>query len=210
VPETLAAAATPDVLLAAFGYCMYSGRDADPWLATGPMRAGGTARVTIRHGERVYAVSGQRVAGTSNEWRVKAGNFRERTVRFAVAPGSHLVIEEGEETTPLHVRWVESGMEVHVGGRRYSLQLAGLERLRTEGAARQHGLAAPMPGLVLKVLVRPGQRVRSRETLVVLEAMKMEHAIEAPHDGTVKDVHVKEGGRVKEGQVLVELEQDSA
>jgi biotin carboxyl carrier protein len=142
---------------------------------------------------------------------VNAGNFRERTVSFAAAPGSHLVIEEeGEETTPLHVSWVEGGMEVHLGGRRYSLSLAGLERLRTETTRRQHGLTAPMPGLVLKVLVRPGQKVLSRETLIVLEAMKMEHAIEAPYDGTVKDVHVKEGSRVKEGAVLIELEQDGS
>ena len=210
VPGTLAMAVTPHVLIAAFGFCLISGRDADPWLALGPLRAGGAARVNIKHGDRVYAVQGQRVAGSSNEWRVKAGNFRERTVRFAVAPGSHLVIEEDEEMTPLHVSWVEGGIEVHVGGRRYSLSLAGLERLRTEGSRRQHGLTAPMPGLVLKVLVTPGQVVRSRETLIILEAMKMEHAIEAPYDGTVKDVHVKEGGRVKEGAVLIELEQDGA
>ena len=128
-----------------------------------------------------------------------------------MAPGSHLVIEEDDETTPLHVRWVEGGgMEVNLGGSRYSLSLAGLERLRTESTRRQHGLTAPMPALVLKVLVRPGQVVRSRETLIVLEAMKMEHAIEAPYDGTVKDVHVKEGSRVKEGAVLIELEQDGA
>ena len=132
-------------------------------------------------------------------------------MRFAIAPGSHLVIEEEDETTPLHVSWVESGgMEVNLGGRRYSLSLAGLERLRTESTRRQHGLTAPMPGLVLKVLVRPGQAVRARETLIILEAMKMEHAIEAPYDGTVKDVHVKEGGRVKEGAVLIELEQYGA
>ncbi|MCI0783097.1 MAG: acetyl-CoA carboxylase biotin carboxylase subunit [Chloroflexi bacterium] len=211
VPGTLAMAVTPHVLIAAFGFCLISGRDADPWLALGPLRAGGAARVNIKHGDRVYAVEGQRVAGSSNKWRVKAGNFRERTVRFAVAPGSHMVLEEADETTPLHVRWVESGgMEVNLGGSRYSLSLAGLERLRTESTRRQHGLTAPMPALVLKVLVRPGQVVRSRETLIVLEAMKMEHAIEAPYDGTVKDVHVKEGSRVKEGTVLIELEQDGA
>ncbi|MCH7484876.1 MAG: acetyl-CoA carboxylase biotin carboxylase subunit [Chloroflexi bacterium] len=211
VPGTLAMAVTPHVLIAAFGFCLISGRDADPWLALGPLRAGGAARVNIKHGDRVYAVQGQRVAGSSNEWRVKAGNFRERTVRFAVAPGSHLVIEEDDETTPLHVSWVEGGgMEVNLGGRRYSLSLAGLERLRTEGSRRQHGLTAPMPALVLKVLVGPGQVVRAHETLIILEAMKMEHAIEAPYDGTVKDVHVKEGGRVKEGTVLIELEQDGA
>ena len=67
---------------------------------------------------------------------------------------------------------------------------------------------APMPGLVLKVLVKPGERVRAHQTLVVLEAMKMEHSIEAPHDGVVKAVHCAEGGRVSEGQLLVELDQD--
>jgi 3-methylcrotonyl-CoA carboxylase alpha subunit len=209
MPHTMAAAITEDVLLAAFGFCMISGRANDPWLSSGPLRAGGAARVNIKHGDRVYPVSGQRVAGSSNEWRVQAGPFNEHTVRFGVAPGSHLVLEHAGETKPLHARWVEGGMEVHFSGRRYSLQLAGLERLRTEGGVRQHGLTAPMPGLVLRVLVRRGQRVRAHETLVVLEAMKMEHAIEAPHDGTVKDVHVKEGGRVREGAVLVELEQDA-
>jgi 3-methylcrotonyl-CoA carboxylase alpha subunit len=209
MPGTMAAAITEEVLLAAFGFCMVSGRAGDPWLAAGPLRSGGAARVNIKHRDRVYPVTGQRVAGSSNEWRIEAGPFSEHTVRFAVAPGSHLVMEHGGDTTPLHARWVENGMEVHFSGRRYSLQLAGLERLRTEGGVRQHGLTAPMPGLVLRVLVRRGQRVRAHETLVVLEAMKMEHAIEAPHDGTVKDVHVKEGGRVREGAVLVELEQDA-
>ena len=64
-----------------------------------------------------------------------------------------------------------------------------------------------LPGLVLKVMARPGQKVKAHQTLVVLEAMKMEHSIEAPHDGVVKAVHCKEGGRVSEGAVLVELEQ---
>jgi 3-methylcrotonyl-CoA carboxylase alpha subunit len=71
---------------------------------------------------------------------------------------------------------------------------------------RQQGLTAPMPGLVLKVLAKPGDHVIAHQTLVVLEAMKMEHSIEAPHNGTVKAVHCKEGGRVSEGQLLMELE----
>jgi 3-methylcrotonyl-CoA carboxylase alpha subunit len=66
-----------------------------------------------------------------------------------------------------------------------------------------------MPGLVLKVLVKLGERVRAHQPLVVLEAMKMEHSIEAPHDGVVKAVHCREGGRVKEGDLLVELEAEA-
>ena len=75
--------------------------------------------------------------------------------------------------------------------------------------SRQGGLSAPMPGLVLKVLVRPGDKVHAHQTLIVLEAMKMEHNIEAPYDGTVKTVNCAEGGRVAEGVVLVELEQEA-
>ena len=66
-----------------------------------------------------------------------------------------------------------------------------------------------MPSLVLKVLVRAGEKVRTHQTLIVLEAMKMEHNIDAPYDGTVKRVNCAEGGRVAEGAVLIELEQDA-
>jgi biotin carboxyl carrier protein len=66
-----------------------------------------------------------------------------------------------------------------------------------------------MPGLVLKVLVRPGEKVSAHQTLIVLEAMKMEHNIAAPYDGTVKTVSCAVGGRVAEGAVLIELEPET-
>ena len=71
-------------------------------------------------------------------------------------------------------------------------------------------LNVPMPGLVLKVLVKAGEAVHAHQTLVVLEAMKMEHAIEAPYDGVVKSVNCAEGGRVAEGFVLIEMEREAA
>jgi 3-methylcrotonyl-CoA carboxylase alpha subunit len=101
------------------------------------------------------------------------------------------------------------GIEVMTGGRRYEFAWTSGDRVRSAVDHRQHGLMAPMPGLVLKVLVKPGDRVRAHQTLVVLEAMKMEHSIEAPHDGIVKAVHCAEGGRVSEGQLLVDLEQEA-
>ena len=63
-----------------------------------------------------------------------------------------------------------------------------------------------MPGTVLEVAVAPGDEVRARQRLVVLEAMKMENPIAAPFDGTVTAVHVTAGDRVAGGAVLVELE----
>ena len=67
-------------------------------------------------------------------------------------------------------------------------------------------LTAPMPGTVIKVLVRAGEHVRARQPLLVLEAMKMETPLTAPYDAVVRKVNVGEGDRVAGGAVLVELE----
>ena len=78
-----------------------------------------------------------------------------------------------------------------------------------DGAATggQASVTAPMPGTVLKVLVKPGTRVTARQPLVVLEAMKMETPLLSPYDATVRAVHVAEGDRVAGGSLLVELEE---
>jgi 3-methylcrotonyl-CoA carboxylase alpha subunit len=68
-------------------------------------------------------------------------------------------------------------------------------------------VTAPMPGTVIRVLVEPGQEVEARDTLVVVEAMKMEMPLPAPRAGIVRAVHVAEGDTVGRGAVLVELEE---
>ena len=68
-------------------------------------------------------------------------------------------------------------------------------------------MAAPMPGVVIRVLASAGDRVEARQPLVVLEAMKMETPLVSPYDATVRAVHVSEGDRVAGGAVLVELDE---
>jgi acetyl/propionyl-CoA carboxylase alpha subunit len=70
----------------------------------------------------------------------------------------------------------------------------------------QSTLSAPMPGTVIRVAVDEGDRVEPRQTLVVLEAMKMETPIVAPYEAVVRAIHVAEGDRVAGGATLVELE----
>jgi acetyl/propionyl-CoA carboxylase alpha subunit len=67
-------------------------------------------------------------------------------------------------------------------------------------------VTAPMPGTVIRLEVTPGEAVRVRQPLGVLEAMKMEIPVHSPFEGTVKSVHVAEGDRVAGGTLLVELE----
>ena len=64
---------------------------------------------------------------------------------------------------------------------------------------------APMPGLVVRVLVEPGVAVGAGQGLVVVEAMKMENELKAPAAGVVEKVFVARGDRVEKGAPLVEL-----
>jgi biotin carboxyl carrier protein len=74
---------------------------------------------------------------------------------------------------------------------------------RAKARHRDQSTAAPMPGLVLKVLVKVGDPVTKGAPLLILEAMKMEHQIVAPHDGVVEALHCTEGELVQPGVELV-------
>jgi biotin carboxyl carrier protein len=59
-----------------------------------------------------------------------------------------------------------------------------------------------MPGKIVRVVVRPGDAVRARQTVVVIEAMKMENELRAARDGTVGELHAREGAPVVAGELL--------
>jgi biotin carboxyl carrier protein len=73
-------------------------------------------------------------------------------------------------------------------------------------AAGPAPLVAPMPGLIVRVNVSPGDHVQAGQGLVVMEAMKMENELRAAGNGTVSAVRVTPGKAVEKGTVLVELE----
>lgn len=66
-------------------------------------------------------------------------------------------------------------------------------------------LLAPIPGLVVKINVSEGDVVKSGDTVMILEAMKMESEINAEKDGSVQKILVKEGDNIEEGQALIEI-----
>ena len=66
-------------------------------------------------------------------------------------------------------------------------------------------LVAPMPGLVVRVNVKPGDQVEAGQPLVVMEAMKMENELRSISSGLVKAVRAEPGAAVEKGTVLVEL-----
>jgi 3-methylcrotonyl-CoA carboxylase alpha subunit len=209
-PEALVLAPAEEPLISAFGaLALGLGAAADPWLSAGPRRSGGHLQAAFRYEGVAQTVDGQRVAGEADEWLVTVQG-RERRVRFARAEPDRVLAEIDGRAWPAEVRRTPAGIDVTSTMRRYRFEWASGERHHAAADSRRdHGLTSPMPGLVLKVLVRPGEKVRAHQTLIVLEAMKMEHNIEAPYGGTVKAVNCAEGGRVAEGAVLIEIEKDS-
>ena len=72
--------------------------------------------------------------------------------------------------------------------------------------AKADDLKAPMPGLVLDILVEAESEVKKGDALLVLEAMKMENNIKASAEGVVKSVDIKKGQAVEKNQVLISFE----
>ena len=104
--------------------------------------------------------------------------------------------------------------DVHLAGLTIPVQIrpaGSFGRQKKEGAGGQSAtgpqrVVAPMPGKVVRVLVKPGDDVKARQGLVVIEAMKMENELRAARDGRVRDVAVAEGQSVDAGAVLLVVE----
>ena len=79
------------------------------------------------------------------------------------------------------------------------MKTLGLDRV----VPKVREIKAPMPGLVINILVKPGDVVKKDDPVLVLEAMKMENVIRAPGDAVVSAIPAGQGKAVEKGQLLV-------
>jgi biotin carboxyl carrier protein len=106
----------------------------------------------------------------------------------------------------------EKTASIKVNGHTYSIVIKdrfddllhqlGLDNLQSAKVAE---LKAPMPGLVLSVLVKEGDEIKKGDNLLVLEAMKMENIIKSPADVTIKSIKIKPSDKVEKNQVLIQF-----
>ena len=80
-----------------------------------------------------------------------------------------------------------------------------VEHAQDDAGGAGGGLTAPMPGKIISIAVKAGDTVKSGDTLLVMEAMKMEHTILAPADGTVQEVFFAVGDQVADGAELIAI-----
>jgi biotin carboxyl carrier protein len=82
----------------------------------------------------------------------------------------------------------------------------GRRQARGGAASGPLRIVAPMPGKVVRILVKAGDAVRARQPVVVVEAMKKENELRADRDGTVAEIHTREGMSVDSGALLIVIQ----
>ena len=130
-----------------------------------------------------------------------------------LTPDDRIHVQEGGDR--LRVKTPEATLSAlsvkHLGktwvsfrGRTYEVENITASRTK-KGAAASGSFMAPMPGLIIEVLVDVGQAVSKGDRLIVMEAMKTQQPVLAPFDGTVEALPVREGEQVAEGVLLVRI-----
>jgi biotin carboxyl carrier protein len=124
-----------------------------------------------------------------------------------LGPGQYSILLEGV-ACEVYVEPAPAGLIVNVSGRRVQARVDDPRRWRGAGrgagveAEGRQQVLAPMPGKVVRVLVRQGEKVEVGRGLVVVEAMKMQNEIRSPKTGAVERLLVTEGQAVNAGEVL--------
>ncbi|MFY9688525.1 MAG: biotin/lipoyl-containing protein [Candidatus Acidiferrales bacterium] len=123
-----------------------------------------------------------------------------------VAPGIYSILIEGAS---FEVRVEPSGIGLRItsAGREYAAQIRDPRQWRrNRGAAEEaegsQRVVAPMPGKVVRVLVKAGETVEAGKGILVVEAMKMQNEVRSPKSGKVERILVSEGQTVSAGDVL--------
>jgi biotin carboxyl carrier protein len=133
-------------------------------------------------------------------------------IRFAAPSENCYHLTLNGKTIRAYVARGQEGKFVFVEGCAYLVQDADearLKRTRRPSMDESPGeVTPPMPAVVARILIQPGDRVKRGQGLVVVTAMKMETTLVAPWDGTVKAVNTAEGAKVAPGDILVEIQEE--
>ncbi|HKB86877.1 MAG TPA: biotin/lipoyl-containing protein [Ignavibacteriaceae bacterium] len=133
-----------------------------------------------------------------NSYDVEILNFEDNTAEIDVNGTIYKVDVEHEVKKVKTPKLVRNKVEPSAGG----------DIAKTSRPSERKGagaIKAPLPGTIIEVRVKPGDKVKMSDKLLVMEAMKMENNINSDREGTIIDVKVKAGDAVLEGDLLVEI-----
>ncbi len=116
-----------------------------------------------------------------------------------------------DRTYDLEIERKRNNFEINWEGRKYPGEileetLAKLRPPLKKEILRQKELKAPMPGLIVKIEVKEGEKIKTGQGILIMEAMKMENEIKSPWEGRVKKILIQERASVDKDQSLILLE----
>jgi len=138
------------------------------------------------------------------EYKIKVNEFGAEEARLMVN-GTEYIVRLKDLGEP-------KALDIRPAARPFKKELSSLPQEQTETLRKPKGIVgtgqvtAPLPGLVLEILVKEGDQVKAGQDVVIMEAMKMENEVQSPQDGTVKEIKAKRGDSVYEGDPLIVLE----
>jgi 3-methylcrotonyl-CoA carboxylase alpha subunit len=164
-------------------------------------------------GWRINANLSRRMEFSAGEQRRELGlqydaaglSIDGETVRVTAAANGRLRYAIGERHVEATVVALGEQLHVFLGGRHWAMNLQDPLAHAGEEQDAHGGLAAPMPGKIVALLVEPGAEVEKGAPLLVMEAMKMEHTLCAPAKGVVQAFLAAAGEQVKDGMELVDF-----
>ncbi len=152
-------------------------------------------------------LQGNKLSGTLNQKTVEGDIEAINKNEF------HLLLNNKSYNIQLiKADYAEKKLLLKINGQKYNIDVKdkydellhnlGLDNI---AAKKVNDVKAPMPGMVLNILVGEGQAVKKGDSLLILEAMKMENILKSPADGIIKKVVAIKGNAVEKNQLLIQF-----
>ena len=142
----------------------------------------------------------------SNETRISIDGHAIAADACQIAAGVYSILIDGK-SFEARLEPFGSDLRIAVGENEFTARVSDLRKWKRGGGAGHSTdghqiITAPMPGRVVRVLVKPGDAINSGQGIAVVEAMKMQNEVRSPKSGSVERVLVKEGQTVNAGDTI--------
>lgn len=169
----------------------------------------------------MYSINVNQNKSFKTDLKLADNNF-EGTLNEALIHGSFLKINDYQyhliynhqsyNIDVMKLNTAEKSMVLKINSVKYTIELKDkydelLHSLGMDKAVSNkiNQVKAPMPGMVLNILVAEGNEVKKGDVLLVLEAMKMENMLKSPTDGIIKKIAIQKGNAVEKNQLLIQF-----
>jgi biotin carboxyl carrier protein len=147
----------------------------------------------------------------ADHWRISLDGLALNADAIEISPNVFSILLNGQ-SHEIHIHAQPSGaVTLQVGKHEFTAEVLdprawrGRHHGHIEAEGRQE-ITAPMPGKVIRVLVKPGDKVQAGQGILVVEAMKMQNEVHSPKTGKVDRILTGEGQPVNAGQILAWIE----